>query len=84
MAEAFSKEVIDAAWNRSGGKCECTRVSHAHGARCRTKLNKASRGKESPQGWEAHHKNSNGPGTLSNCEILCQDCHKGTQSFGRS
>ncbi len=71
MAKPFPDSVVEAAWVRSGGRCECERSSHNHGKRCPTKLNKASRGKETSMGWEAHHTNSNGEPILSNCEILC-------------
>jgi len=27
--------------------------------------------------------NADGADSLSNCEILCQKCHKNTQSYGR-
>ena len=74
MPERFPDTIVDQAWNNAHSKCQ----------RCKKPLNKGSRGKESPMGWEAHHKNSNGPATASNCEILCQDCHKGTRNYGRS
>jgi len=78
----FSDAVIQAAWRRCGGQCECKRISHNHGYRCPQKLNWNLRGSELPGGWEAHHVNSNGDGSLSNCEILCQWCHKHTESYG--
>ena len=79
---AFPKSVIDQAWVNAGGTCECTRIRHEHEGRCDKDLFKAARGKETPLGWEAHHKTAGGPDTLSNCEILCQDCHKQTGSYG--
>jgi len=79
----FTDEVIRAAWNRSGGRCECRRRSHNHPSlKCSKKLVFNLRGSEQDGGWEAHHINSNGDGSLSNCEILCQWCHKHTQSYG--
>lgn len=69
---AFSEETVRQAWSRAKGKCE----------RCDRSLLSSSRGKESEYGWEAHHINSNGPDSLSNCEILCQECHKNTRSYG--
>lgn len=81
---AFSDEVIRPAWTRSGGKCECARSTHWHFGSCYRVLDRESRGKETEYGWEAHHINSNGDDTLSNCEILCQNCHKQTQSYGVS
>lgn len=84
MADAFPQSVVDQAWERSGGKCECQRSTCGHSKRCNKALYKGSRGLDSAMGWEAHHINSNGPATLSNCEILCQECHKNTGSYGRS
>ena len=83
---AFSQSVIDQAWRRSSGKCECIRSQHYHSGRCNKPLNYANRGKDaSVGGWEAHHKTSvasGGSDVLSNCEILCMDCHKKTQTYG--
>ena len=84
---AFSEATILSAWTRSGGKCECGRISHGHGIwGCNKQLIWESRGKDYlPGGWEAHHKtavSAGGGDTVSNCEILCLACHKGTQSYG--
>lgn len=73
---SFSAQVINKAWKRSKGKCE----------NCGKKLSSGSRGKETPMGWEAHHITpvlKGGEDTLSNCKILCQECHKNTHSFGK-
>ena len=74
---AFSDETILQAWKRAGGKCECRRASHNHPyIRCNKELVWENRGREEGRGaWEAHHINSEGGDTLSNCEILCWDCH---------
>jgi 5-methylcytosine-specific restriction endonuclease McrA len=69
---AFPQSVVDQAWVDANGHCE----------RCGLELLKGSRGSESKYGWEAHHKTAGGPDTLSNCEILCQRCHKKTRSYG--
>ena len=81
---AFSNEIIEQAWKRSGGKCECRRRSHSHFyIRCNKQLVWLNRGKDGARGcWEAHHKTAGGPDTFSNCEILCCDCHKLTRSYG--
>lgn len=82
---AFSDDVIDAAWDRSDGHCECRRTTHNHNGRCPRILIKSLRGRDVPGGWEAHHKTATILGdndTLSNCEILCQLCHKATASYG--
>jgi hypothetical protein len=76
---AFSDSVVSQAWNRAGGHCECRRQTHKHPfTRCNKQLVFANRGREGYGAWEAHHVNSNGGDTLSNCEILCWDCHKRT------
>ena len=83
---AFPQSVVDDAWERSGGKCECRRTTHGHNGRCNNQLNYGSRGNDnSPGCWEAHHivsVDSGGSNTLSNCEILCCPCHKKTQTYG--
>ncbi len=78
----FPEDVVKDAWKRAGEKCECERTSCGHSGRCNKPLSWDKRGKESEDGWEAHHRESTGPDTLDNCEILCQDCHKNTGSFG--
>ena len=76
---AFSDSVVRDAWKRAGGRCECTRVRHAHiGGRCNKQLSWNNRGRDGWGKWEAHHRLAVGPDTLSNCEILCWDCHKAT------
>lgn len=79
---AFTESVIDQAWARSGGKCVCRRLLHGHGAICNKPLTRGNRGREDSGAWEAHHRVSSGGDTLSNCEILCWECHKRTRSFG--
>ena len=78
----FSNDTVRQAWDRAGGNCECRRSICGHTGRCNKSLLWDSRGSESENGWEAHHINSNGDDYLSNCEILCQECHKKTQSYG--
>jgi hypothetical protein len=85
MSDPFPPNVVDQAFRCSGGRCECTRSSHTGHplGRCGVVLRADRRGSEQSGGWEAHHRDSNGPGTLSNCEILCQACHKATRFYGR-
>ena len=73
----FSDETVEKAWKRSGGYCECNRVSHSNheGRSCGKQLVKENRGREGRGAWEAHHKGDNSDNSLSNCEILCWDCH---------
>jgi hypothetical protein len=68
----FPNSVVDIAWANANGHCE----------RCGKELFKIARGRETALGWEAHHKVAGGSDTLSNCEILCQECHKKTKSYG--
>ncbi len=71
----FPDEVVEAAWKRSGSRCECERDHSWHRPfRCHQHLLKRYRGKDSHFGWETHHVNSNGPDTLRNCKILCPRC----------
>lgn len=83
VAIAFAPVVIEAAWERSGGMCECARTSCGHSSRCNKSLVRSSQGKDSPRGWEAHHVRSTGPAVLSNCQILCRSCHQRSRSYAR-
>jgi len=80
---AFSDDVVRQAWTRANGRCECERRVCSHSGRCSRPLVWEQRGKDTSNGWEAHHIVANGPDTLSNCEILCQPCHKNTYTYGR-
>ena len=79
---SFSDSVVEQAWERAEGRCECRRSTHNHVGRCNKGLWKGSQGLETEHGWEAHHITAGGADTLSNCEILCQDCHKKTRTYG--
>lgn len=81
MAKPFPQSVIDEAWTRAGGKCECRENCHSAYNRCNKQLDPNN--KESGKQWEAHHINSNGEPVLSNCKILCVSCHEKTGSYGR-
>ena len=76
---SFTDHVLQQAWKRAGGKCECRRWIHHHNVvRCGMELVLANRGKEGQGRWEAHRISRIGGDTLSNCEILCGDCYKRT------
>lgn len=80
---AFPQSVIDKAWARAGGRCECRRSSCGHTGRCNKELDpkNATEGKK----WDAHHKvavGAHGADSLDNCEILCITCHQNTRSYG--
>ncbi|MFZ2097180.1 MAG: hypothetical protein WAV05_11145 [Anaerolineales bacterium] len=79
---AFSPEVIKQAWIRSGGRCECSKISHAHDRNlCSNELVFENQGRDGKGAWIAHRININGDDSLSNCEILCWQCQKITQIF---
>ena len=69
--EEFPDDVKTTVRRRSGGYCECTRKSCNHPRGC------------SKKATEFHHKTQGGPGTASNCEHLCDACHKATRSYGK-
>ena len=72
---AFPQSVLDAAWKRAGGRCECTLKVCGHSGQCNAKL----------PPWHAHHRvavASGGDDSLSNCQALCPPCHKNTGTFG--
>ncbi len=77
----FSDDIIAQAWIRSGGQCECQR-GHGHGSlRCSNMIVLGNRGRTGQGAWEAHHPTSvdaGGDDSLSNCELLCWDCHRQT------
>ena len=72
---AFSENVKREAFIRAGGHCEC----------CNKELVWQNHEEGERGAWEAHHKISvaaGGQDTLSNCKILCLDCHKKTRTYG--
>ena len=73
---AFPKSIIDKAWERANGHCE----------NCGKELSKNNHEEGERGAWEAHHitpQSEGGSDTLSNCKVLCLDCHKNTKSYGR-
>ena len=72
---AFSEETVKEAWGRSEGRCHCRRTAHAHGAKCNKLLIWSSKGREGWGGWEANHTGNPDDDSLSNCEIICWNCH---------
>ncbi len=68
----FSDELVEEAWERSGGLCECKYTTHGHQSRCGKTLLKVSRGDRfSFYGWEAHSKSGYYLDSPDDCEILC-------------
>jgi 5-methylcytosine-specific restriction endonuclease McrA len=79
---AFSQLTVLQGWVRSGRRCECRGSAHGHSGRCVRMLGWNLRGSDLLGGWETHHVTAGGPHTASNCEILCQPCHKKTGTYG--
>lgn len=75
---AFSDEVLEQAWQRSGGKCECRNASHDHGFyACDELLEWLNRGQPGLGGWEAWYivkPEDGGDDSLENCEVRCLAC----------
>ena len=76
----FTNEIVEEAWARSGGICECERGGHGHTGRCEKELIKDHRGdKFSYFGWEVRSKSGHYKDSISDCEILCWDpCYVAT------
>ena len=77
----FADDVVASAWKAANGRCQCARTTHGHSVPCGKLLVLQNRGREGVDAWEAHHKvsvDAGGGDTLSNCEILCWDCHSRT------
>jgi len=72
----FADAVIDEAWRRAEGRCECGVLGHRHLAGCRKLLLRASRDRETPMGWVADVVDPQGRAVPGNCRILCCDCHR--------
>jgi hypothetical protein len=74
---ALSEKVIEQAWKRAGGKCECKRWSHKHSiVRCGKELVFSNKGKAGQGRWEVRQIDKLAGETVANCEILCADCYK--------
>lgn len=75
---AFSEETKNKAYQRAGGKCECTmKCSHHSVSRCDAQL----RGE-----WHAHHRTAiaaGGDDSLGNCIAMCVTCHRNTGTYGQ-
>ena len=72
----FPESIVEKAWERSAGYCECTRIIHEHEGKCnKVLLKNKRRDKDSLYGWEAHSIGGRVLKSLSDCEILCWDCY---------
>ena len=78
MAE-FSDTVVEQAWQRSGGNCECTRTTHGHTGRCNKMITKGRRGdRGNIFYWEVRSISGLYKDSASDCQILCRECHYAT------
>jgi hypothetical protein len=69
------QSIIEKAWSRAGGRCECTSNYHWHIGRCNGIIIKSFRGeKDNTYGWEAYNKNGSCT-EPSDCEINCIKCY---------
>ena len=76
FSESFSENVLDEAYSRAGGRCECTREHEGvkaphHGKNC-------PRGFARYFGWLPYEKtplSKGGKETFDNCEVLCKECN---------
>lgn len=76
---AFSEEVLRQAWERAGGQCECTRRTHRHFyTPCGRFLKWDKRNEAAVGGWAARRLKTFEGDTVSNCEVVCMECHDAT------
>ena len=86
----FTDATLRTAFERAGGRCECTRkeCDEEHEGRCPATFKWSDRGSsDDPDAWQGHHwiaQAKGGTDNPANCEILCVPCHIGTASYGRS
>jgi hypothetical protein len=68
--------VLRQAWQRSGGKCECTSLNHDHPyIRCNKPLVWDRQDKPLPGGWRVHYRLGYSRNAIAACKILCWDCY---------
>lgn len=76
-SEGFADSVIEEAWERAGGRCECKSSTHGHMGQCIEIISKEDRGDASKQSsWEIRRINESEGYALSNCEIVCRNCYE--------
>ena len=85
----FPEHIVQQAWERASGYCECNRNYHCHkedNQPCKETLVWEHKDREGIKGsWYAHHiipTANGGPNEVSNCEILCYECYKSAGSYG--
>lgn len=80
MAQPFPTLVVQEAWARAGGCCECESDAHGHEGRCGQRCIMPMQGGPNIGGWEADPVDPEGPLTLENCQITCAACHKANRT----
>jgi hypothetical protein len=72
----FSSSIVQQAWTRSGGRCECTSGSHQHASRCgRALVWERRTGENKPGAWVADSKSGRFSPEAADCEIVCWTCY---------
>jgi hypothetical protein len=72
----FSNLIIQQAWTRSAGRCECVRGDHNHGSRCNRALVWERRtGESKPGSWVADSKSGAFRPGAEDCTIVCWQCY---------
>jgi hypothetical protein len=77
----FPLMVVEQAWERACGQCECRHAVHGHHIPCGRKLEFGMRGVNESGGWEIHAKNRNESPTLANSEVQCFRCYKQSRMY---
>ena len=72
----FRDKVIRDVWNILDGRCQCFCLTHSHLGVCYEPLVWENRGMDKKGGWKTHPRDIDGPGTHTNCEILCTKCYR--------
>jgi len=74
--------VVRQAWQRSGGKCECTQLAHDHSyIRCNKPLIQDRQDKPLPSGWKPRHRIGDDIDIITACEIFCWECYQKTNPY---
>ncbi|MFZ5596625.1 MAG: hypothetical protein ACOY31_06395 [Bacillota bacterium] len=76
MNNPIPEYIIEQAFYRSGGRCECNNASHGHDGKCSALILKAMRGITGTGGWDARLVDPDGPAAPENLLILCSNCCK--------
>ena len=72
----FPLKIVEAAWKRSHGMCECKRVTHGHAIPHKMRLTWENRRKEGSGKWEAYSLTGEYREEVYDCIILCWDCYE--------